>query len=420
MNRETELLKLKNPLSGKIEEGMNMVSVDKAYSLIQAHCHSLESVNIPLEDSLGFVLSENIYSPLSLPPFPQSAMDGYAMRFSELRSHDSMDVIGEIAAGNTWKHPLKPGTAVRIFTGARVPDDADIVVEQERVDSKDKRIFIQKEGLAQGANIRKKASQIAEGELAMEKGEAIGPAAIGFLAAMGISSVSVFYKPEVAIVVSGDELQLAGSDLNDGNIYESNSLMLRAALEQTGFKVSYLSLVKDDDSEIENVFQKYIDKVDALILTGGISVGDYDLIRKKLESDQIQKIFYKVKQKPGKPLWFGLSGKTRIFALPGNPAAVLTCYYQYVFPALKKMSGSSELSLPSGEIPLIHDYSKKIGLAHFLKAFKNDAGVRILDGQESFKLQSYSKANCIVYIPEDKLNIVEGEKVKVYFLPIIH
>lgn len=420
MNKETQVTNLKISLNGKFEEGTDMVSVDKAHSLIAANCHSLESINIPLEDSLGFVLSENIYSPLSLPPFPQSAMDGFAMRFSDLMVNDSLEIIGEIPAGNTWKQALDPAAAVRIFTGARVPEDADIVVEQERAVVKENRVYIQKDGLAVGVNIRKEASQIGAGELAMEKGEALGPAAIGFLAAMGISSVSVFNKPEIAIIVTGNELQQAGSDLKDGNIYESNSLMLRTALEQIGFKVSYLRIVQDNDFEIESVFQKYIDKVDALILTGGISVGDYDLIRKKLESDQVQKIFYKVKQKPGKPFWFGLSGKTRIFALPGNPAAVLTCFYRYVYPALRKMSGNSRLDLPSAEIPLLHDYSKKIGLAHFLKAFKSDSGLRILEGQESFKLNSYSKANCLAYIPEDVPNVFEGEKVKVYFLPIIH
>lgn len=417
MADETSVLRKQKSPDGKLGDERNMISVDDAHSLIEAHCHCLESIKIPLEDSTGFVLAEDIYSPINLPPFAQAAMDGYALRFSDLSKNETLLVEGEIAAGMVWKHPIKNGTAVRIFTGAQVPPDADVVIEQERVDKQADRIYISKEGLSPGANIRKQSSQIAIDDLAMQSGETIGPAAVGFLASMGIRTVSVYKKPEIVIVVSGNELQQAGSDLNAANIYESNSVMLKAALQQCGYAVSKICHVMDDDQEIENVFKKYSGKVDALIFTGGISVGDYDLIRKKLETDSFQKIFYKVKQKPGKPFWFGLSGKTRIFALPGNPAAVLTCFYLYVYTGLRKMSGFSVIDLASEQIPLLHNYSKKGGLSHFLKGYKNSFGVKILEGQESFKLHSFSKANCIVYLPEELCAVSEGEKVKTYLLP---
>ena len=399
------------------ESSKNMISVEEAQSLIDLNCFSLELIEIPLAGAAGSVLTEDVYSPINLPPFDQSAMDGYAIRYSDHKNGLHISLIGEIPAGKAWSTELASGQALRIFTGAQIPFGADLVVELERVTLQGTQLFFDQADFKIGTHIRKEGSQISKGELALSKDEVVSPAAIGFLASMGIASVLVYRKPEIAIVVSGNELQSAGDTLNAGNIFESNSVMLRAAIEQVGFKVTFIEFVKDNKEDVEKIFNKFSGKIDVLIFTGGISVGDYDLIRDKLESSDVQKLFYKVRQKPGKPFWFGLSGKTRIFALPGNPAAVLSCFYLFLLPGLRKLSGFSHIKLTSSMIPILQSYEKKIGLAHFLKGKSSDTGVSVLDGQESYKLNSFADADCIVYIPEGITSVNKNELVKVFYLP---
>lgn len=391
-----------------------MVSVDEAKRLIAATCETLEMIVIPLESSRGYVLAEDIFSSIDLPPFNQSAMDGYALRFSDLEKSIPIKVVGEIAAGQINHNTLLSGQAYRIFTGAFVPASADTVVEQERVKIENKNLTINSEGLKAGVNIRLRGSQIYSGNLAMRKGTLISPAAIGFLAGLGINKVNVIRKPKIALVVTGSELQKPGTKLIAGNIFESNSIMLKSALEEFGFNVEFIETVIDDKHSIDKIFQRHLDLVDMMILTGGISVGDYDLIRNKLESSEFKRVFYKVKQKPGKPLWFGLSGNVKIFALPGNPASVLTCFYEYLIPALRRMTGHLEIDLPSRKLKLSKTYSKKPGLAHFLKAHCTDSEVTLLESQESYKLNSFSKANCLVYIPDEISGVEQNELVEVH------
>ncbi len=394
-----------------------MVSVEEAHALMEEHCHALSHFSIPLRDAYSYVLAENIISPVNIPPFNQSAMDGYALHYADLKLGDTLDLVGEVPAGGIWHQELAEGQCVRIFTGAAVPDSADIVVEQERVFRQGDKISIRQEGLQIGANIRATGSQILSGEVALESGTLLNPASIGFLAGMGIHRVNVFRKPEIAIVITGNELQEPGTELTPGNIYESNSMMLNAALLEAGFPAQHTVIVRDDEDDIEIVFNRFAGKVDVLLFTGGISVGDYDLIRKKLENSEVENVFYKVKQKPGKPFWFGLSGKTKLFALPGNPAAVLTCFYEYVYPALRKMTGHHNIHLPSRKAALTTQYKKKSGLAHFLKGRMNGSEVTLLSGQESYKLNSFALADCLVYIPQEIEYLPEGETVEVHLLP---
>ncbi|MGH1386934.1 molybdopterin molybdotransferase MoeA [Kordia sp.] len=390
-----------------------MISTQEAKQLI------LNSISIAkieekfLTDSVSNYLSEDIISPINMPPFRQSAMDGYALCLHDL---DTYEVIDEIKAGDGHHPRLKKGEAVRIFTGAAVPDDANAVVMQERVISNNNRITVTSE-VALNANIRPLGEQVQQGAIALKKGTCLTAAAIGFLASIGIEKVSVFKKPSIAIVVTGNELVEVGNPLSYGKIYESNSIMLQSALQASGFTNAHVYKVPDDYNETLQLLDTVITKNDVVLVTGGISVGDYDFVGKALKELNVNQLFYKVKQKPGKPLFFGKKENTSIFALPGNPAAALSCFYIYVYAALKRMSGIANFQLKESIETSTSAFTKRGDRAQFLKAIYKEGKVSILEGQSSAMLQTFALANAFVYVPEDMNQISIGDKVQVIHIP---
>ncbi len=390
-----------------------MITVEQALELISTSgFEPTASLNLPLKEALGFVLSENVESPINMPPFPQSAMDGYAVNYNE--SITEYRCIDEVAAGQPGGLALKPGEAVRIFTGAMVPETANRVIRQEDSSVTDGGVVFSAIPDA-GANIRPVGEQIEEGNIALEKGTVLNAGAIGFLTTLGITNVDVFQFPDIAIVSTGNELTKVGEALQPGKIYESNSEMLRSACHQYGFNSINLWNLKDNYEETRSAVEQLITSNDVVIFSGGISVGDYDFVGKALSENQVEEIFYKIKQKPGKPLYFGKHGKTALFALPGNPAAALTCFYIYVLPVLNQLIGKGPNGLNKQKGELTEKYIKKGDRAQFLKAIYNGK-LEILDGQSSAMLKSYAKANALVYIPADKNEVEESEQVDFYYL----
>ncbi|MDP1744957.1 MAG: molybdopterin molybdotransferase MoeA [Bacteroidota bacterium] len=397
-----------------------MLSVEKAKQAVIENIHLLSVENISIDNAYGYVLAEDIYSPLALPPFNQSAMDGYAFIFEDFKNNLQINIIAEVAAGDSFKGTLKSGQAIRIFTGAPVPNGADCIVMQEKVTLENDRLQILDIAIKQYANIRSKGSQIEKTELALAKGISLTAAAIGFIAGMGITDVHVVRKPKVKIIVTGSELQKPGNILTGGQIYESNSYSIIAALKSIGISTEGAQSVPDNEAETNTIIANSIDSCDILLLSGGISVGDYDFVERALKKLEVQTVFYKVKQKPGKPLYFGKYNNTYIFALPGNPAAVLTCFYEYVYPAIRLMMGSTLPYAIGGaqtQMPIASDYLKKKGLSFFLKGKISDNTVIPLDGQESYILSSFASADCLIYLPEESENIKAGQLVEVHKLP---
>jgi molybdopterin molybdotransferase len=340
-------------------------------------------------------------------------MDGYALC---LGAEERYQLVGEVAAGSTWNPRLQAGQAVRIFTGAPVPADAQAVIQQEKVVVEGNEIVVPPD-IQQGLNIRPKGEQIQQGALALQTGTAITPATIGFLASMGITKVLVFCKPKVGIVVTGSELVAPGQALQLGQIYESNGQMLQAALEQTGFGGATMQVIEDDYLTTLALLQGQLQAVDVLIISGGISVGDYDFVGQVLPHLGVETLFYKVHQKPGKPLYLGTKDNCIVFALPGNPAAALSCYYEYVLTALKKCQGYAHYSLPKSHLPLSEAYHRKGNRAQFLKAYATSQAVEILEQQSSAMLQSFAWANALVYVPETVYDLAKGASVEVHWLP---
>lgn len=395
----------------------SMISVEEAKSAILENSDLLTVQKLSIEKCFGYVLANDIFAPIHLPPFNQSAMDGYAFVFNDTFNNTPIEIIGEVAAGKEVSFRLNAGQAVRIFTGAKVPDGADCVVMQEKVLVNGTRLVINDKGLKVGSNIRETGSQINIGSLALKKGTVLTPGAVGYISGMGISSVSVFRKPRVSIIVTGSELQKPGNRLEDGQIYESNSFALLSALNSIFIEPIHIESVSDNESEVFKVIEKAIKDSDIVLLSGGISVGDYDFVGKSLGKMNVENIFYKIKQKPGKPLYFGKKEKVLIFALPGNPAAVLSCFYNYVYPSLRKIQGFSSFFLKSLKLPISSNYHKKSGLSNFLKSRIENNSVIPLEGQESYILSSFAVADSMIYLNEESENIEKGDLVEVFLLP---
>ncbi|ADV50811.1 molybdenum cofactor synthesis domain protein [Cellulophaga algicola DSM 14237] len=398
-----------------MEKNSTLISIQAAQALVLKYS-SVTSVIVEMDlcNALDYVLAINVISEIDMPPFRQAAMDGYAFSISSAITYT---VVAEIKAGDNANPILKEGEAVRIFTGAPVPTTANAVIMQEKVAIQGHKMTVQMP-LVVEMNIRPKGSQIKRGAMALAKGTKIKGAHIGFLASIGITKVSVYAKPSIAIVVTGNELKAAGTPLEYGEIYESNGTMLSAVLQELGYLKTSIITVADDYDQTKTTLKEAIQVHDIVLVTGGVSVGDYDFVGKALKAIGVKEIFYKVKQKPGKPLFFGKMGSVSIFGLPGNPAAALSCFYIYVYPLLKKGEGATNTQLLSIFMPITSDYDVKGDRAQFLKAQIEEDGVQILEGQSSAFAGSFGAANALVFIPEHTPKIKKGERVKTILLPI--
>lgn len=396
-----------------------MVSVEHAQELLRKTIPSLATVLVPVRKSSGFVLAEDVYSKVDVPLFDQSAVDGFAIcdPTAEPGAEPHFLLEGEIKAGDTPVRKMMKGSATRIFTGAAVPQNAFCVVMQEHAILRENKVVVPKEFLKENSHIRKKGNQLRKGQVGLKKGTLLTPAAIGFLSAIGLVKVKVFSKPSVGILTTGNELRKPGTKLKPGQIFESNSATLQAALEQFGFGAFKMKMAADDPTALKAVAGSLLKSCDVVIISGGISVGKYDFVKETLLKIGVKELFHKVSQKPGKPLFVGTKGKKIVFAVPGNPAAALVCFYEYIVPTLHQLSGQREAGLKKVSLPLRESFSGKGERSLFLKAKTEDGGVRLLEGQDSDNLQSFARANALVYLKAPDLEKRAGEIVEVHLIP---
>ena len=392
-----------------------MISVEKAINSVRENCHATSySVTEPVIDALGFVLCKDVISPINMPPFRQSAMDGYALNLNNTTVYS---IIGEVKAGDDYHPVLKLGEAVRIFTGAPVPDSANAVVMQEKTEVEGSRLQLMS-SVNKNDNIRPLGEQVLKGAIALNKGTKLFSAGIAYLTSLGITKVKVYKKPSIAIVVTGNELAEAGENLQYGQIYESNAIMLSIALKQLGYDKVSIHKVEDNYDSTFQLLNVVINQHDVVLVSGGISVGDYDFVGKALNELDVEELFYKVNQKPGKPLFLGKKEEKIIFALPGNPAAALSCFYMYVLLAIEKIIGNNNFSLHKTKATSTSDFIKKGERAQFLKAIYHEGVVEILEGQNSSMLHTFALANAMVYLSETATSINKEDEVEVILLPI--
>lgn len=389
-----------------------MVTVQEAKNILAATIWQLSPINIPLSSSLHYVIAEDIFAPIDVPSFDNAAMDGYAIALDETLS--SYQIIQFIQAGDGKEYNIAPGQAARIYTGAPVPKGADTVIQQELVAVSNSQITFESGSIAKGANIRKQAAQCKTGDIVVKQCSIITPGMIALLSSLGIQEVIVFRKPKVKIIITGNELVLPGNPLRYGEIYNSNQATIYSYLQQLGITEIDMVQVQDNADMLREQVSRSWKLYDVLILSGGISVGDYDFVYPVLQEEKVTELFYKVKQKPGKPLFAGRKEQTLVFALPGNPASVLSCFNQYVKPSLQMLEGYKEAFNQFSLLPLAHEYEKKGMLSLILKAEIREGYVHILQAQESFNLLSFAKANAFVVIHDTNTKIPKGSHVHVY------
>ncbi|WP_205510659.1 molybdopterin molybdotransferase MoeA [Longitalea arenae] len=393
-----------------------MISVKEAKNLIRANARALTPVTIPLAAAAGRVLAADVLARTDIPAFNQSAMDGYALSFAGYELHKKLNIQGEVPAGAPDLSLLEANQAMRIFTGAPVPAGADTVVMQEKVQAVSGQLTILDDQLKAGSNVRLKGSEIKAGEQVLLKGQRLTPAAMGFLATTGVPEVTVYPTPIMSIIVTGNELQQPGKALLHGQVYECNSFQLRAALQELQIEKVPVFEAKDDPKTVKDTLQNALENSDVVLLTGGVSVGNYDFVPEAAAACGVTTLFHKLKQRPGKPLFVGTKGNKWVFGLPGNPSSVLTCFYEYVIPALENLMQLPPV-IKTITATLSKPYTKNAVLTFFLKGYYDGQTVTPLDAQESYRLRSFAMANCLLCLPEEKMEYNAGDEVEVHLLP---
>jgi molybdopterin molybdotransferase len=347
-----------------------MLTVDEARARVLDAVTLLNVEDVMISDALGCVLAHDQHAPHPLPRFANSAMDGYAVRGSdaEAASADApvtLEVVGEVRAGDPGTVRVEDGTAARIMTGGALPPGADAVVPVEEVDEADSGVVV-KAATPPGRNVRPAGDDVAAGDLLVGAGVELGPGEIALLASMGISPVPVRGAPRVAVLVTGDELVDPEADPGPGQIRDSNSVALRALVSEAGARVTFFERVPDDRAATLGAFKRAGDLADLVVSSGGVAVGKYDFVKDVIEElGQID--LWRVAMQPGKPVVLGSIESTMFLGLPGNPVSIHIGFEQFVRPAIRKMRGCRSLLRPTIEARLTHPIDKRPGRLHFVR-----------------------------------------------------
>jgi molybdopterin molybdotransferase len=323
---------------------VTLLEIDRAWELVAGVVEPLPAETVPLEDALGRIAAEDASSAIDLPPFDRSAMDGFAVRAADTAPPRGLVVVGELAAGDVASSALSPGSAIGITTGAALPEGADAVLRME--DAKLDGSRVTPAGpVAVGTSIRYRGEDVARGAVLAAAGCSLGVQHVTALASAGVGSVSVHRRPVVHILATGTELLELGTPPEPGRIHESNRLTLRLLAERAGAEVVVHPIVPDDAAATRAAVEAALEG-DVLAVSGGVSVGPHDHVKPALEACGVQEVFWRVRLKPGKPLWFGRRGATLVFGLPGNPLSTVACFLLFVGPALRCLQGERGAAPP--------------------------------------------------------------------------
>jgi molybdopterin molybdotransferase len=389
-----------------------LLSIDEALARVLARAHPLEPERVPLAGAAGRVLAEDVVSRVDLPPFPSSAMDGFAVRAADTPGR--LPVVFRIAAGAPAERPLTPGEAMEISTGGAVPDGADAVVPIESVVTEGDNVEIP-EVVPAGAHVRPVGGDVRSGAPLLPAGTTLGAAQVGALAAAGVAEVACFRRPRVAVLSTGTELRPPGEELGPGEIYESNGPMLAAALAAAGALVERIGPVADDEGEHRRALERGLE-ADVLVSSGGVSVGPHDLVRRILSELGVEEDFWGVAVKPGKPVAFGARGATLVFGLPGNPVSALVAVELFVRPALLALQGAARPG-PSYELARLSTPVRRNSTRDELVRARttrsgSDTEVEPVSGQESHMIARAAAADALVLVPQGDGEIAAGEVVR--------
>jgi molybdopterin molybdotransferase len=391
--------------------------VDTARAAVRACLSPIHEIDtVKVREALGRVLAQEIVPGVDVPSYDNSAMDGYAVRFSDLQENRPLKEIGTALAGKPFAGKLGAGECVRVMTGAVMPAGADTVVIQEVVKRNADRISVPP-GQKKAQNVRYAGEDLKIGVPVLAPGKFLRPAEIGLIASLGIGEVRVKRRLRVAFFSTGDELASIGSKLKEGEVYDSNRYTLHGMLARLGVEIIDLGVVRDEPSDLERAFRKAAENSDAVITTGGVSVGEADFV-KQLMAKLGEVLFWKIAMRPGRPMAFGKIQNSYLFGLPGNPVAVMVTFYQFVRDALLHLSGRSD----DYEIPLLkaiaaENLRKVPGRTEFQRGILLREGaewkVRTTGQQGSGVLRSMSQANCFIVLEHERGKVEAGEPVSV-------
>ncbi len=401
------------------ETDPNSLTVEQALAKIDELISPVdETLNVGLQDALHAVLAEDVISPINVPPYRNSAMDGYAVRSEDLPTDDtaSLRVVGTSWAGTPFEGKVKAGECIRIMTGAKMPDGADTVIMQEHVQREGDTLTLGT-GHCAGQNVRHAGEDIARGKPVLQAGKHIGPAELGLLASLGVPTVTVKRKLKVAFFSTGDELRPVGEVLEEGQIYDSNRYSLFGMLKELDVEIIDLGVIPDDRQAVEDAFDRAAELADAVITSGGVSVGDADFVKETL--DRLGTVnFWKIAMKPGKPLAFGKIREAFFFGLPGNPVSVMSTFYLFTQPALQRLMGQDKVGTLSLKVPCSEALKKRPGRTDYQRGIlqrdeRGNMTVRSVGKQASHILSGMSQANCFIVLPRESGNIEAGSLVEV-------
>jgi molybdopterin molybdotransferase len=411
-----------------------MISVEEARAYILKHFAPLEPERVPLLEALDRVLVEDIVSPLNVPPHDNSAMDGYAVRAQDIVGASTsnpirLKVIGDLGAGYVPETAIGTGTAIRIMTGAVIPPGADTVVRfeetseavAEKATGRGSDFVEILSAPGHGSNVRRAGEDMRTGELVLRKGTVLRPAEIGLLASIGQSLVPVHRRPRVAILATGDELVGIDAPLEPGKIRNSNEYSNAAAVLKAGGLPIQLGIARDNVQDLSLKIREGIDaRADLFITSAGVSVGDYDIVKDVLNREG-EMHFWQVNMKPGKPLAFGIVGNIPLLGLPGNPVSAIISFETFARPAILTMLGKTNFSRPSIQAILQDRAENSAGRRNYIRVHvqRDDRGeyvARTTGEQGSGILTSVTRANGLLEMPPDLLEISPGERVRITML----
>jgi molybdopterin molybdotransferase len=397
-----------------------LISISEAQRRVIERVKPLDAERVPIERAAGRVLAEPAVAVVDLPPFPSSAMDGYALRSADTAAAPvTLPVVARIPAGAPAGRSLGAGEAMAIATGGAVPEGADAVVPLEHVEEAAEGLSV-REPVAAGANVRDRGGDVRAGDEVLGPGVVLGPGQVGALGAAGVSEVRCAKRPRVGILVTGDELRQPGEPLAAGQIYESNGLLLATALQLAGAVPAQLGVVADDEEEHRRTIERALLGFDMLVTTGGASVGPHDLVRKVQAELRVEEVFWGVAVKPGKPVAFGVRRDHLVFNLPGNPVSVLATFELFVRPAVNALLGLPD-PLPAFRRGTLGSAVRRNAqrdelVRAALRREGDDVVLEPLSGQESHMIVRAGRANALVLVEAGSGEVSAGSAVP--YLPV--
>jgi len=400
-----------------------MINYEEARALALSALKTRPPESVLLAEALGRTLARDIKARENIPPFNKATMDGYALRAEDIRAAGKdaaveLEVLEDLPAGRVSRKSVGRGQAVRIMTGAPLPKGADAVVMVEDTEKSGGRVKVRRE-VKPGINIGQAGEDLKKSELVLERGAVIGPAETGLLAAAGLALIPVVRRPKLAVIATGDEIVEPGERKAAGQIRNSNGPALLALALRTGADAKYLGIARDRSSSLRAKLAR-AKGADILVLTGGVSVGDYDLVRDELRTAGVKPVFWQVRIKPGKPVYFGRRGSQLVFGLPGNPASAMVTFLLFVQPAIERLLGRTNPGPRGGRAVLTEDVVLKPGRTQFLRGVLDAEGpvltVAPYPDQKSGVLRSMVRSQVLIVVPADVKRLEKGRDVEILFM----